>query len=91
MQDEKIEYVQEDDVVGYAIQRSFTDKNLFDVFAVDSNGDFLFCADANLSFEKASALVDAVNQEHFPYVPTPTETVFVKIGGTEKVYNITAK
>jgi hypothetical protein len=86
MQNEDIKRLEEDDVAGYVVQRSFTSHNLFDVFAVDKNGDFLFCADANLSFEKASALVDAVNREHFPYVPTPTELVEIEIQGQQRIF-----
>ena len=78
-------------IAGYIIQRSPTDKFKFNVLAVDNEGDLLFCAASDLPFEKASAMVEVVNQEHFPVVESPTETVFVEIGGESKVYNITAK
>lgn len=78
-------------IAGYIIQRSPTDKFKFNVLAVDNEGDLLFCAASDLTFEKASAMVDVVNNEHFPVVESPTETVFVEIGGISKVYNITSK
>ena len=76
-------------IAGYILLRSPTDKFKFNVMAVDSDGDLLFCAASDLTFEKASAMVEVVNQEHFPVVPSPTEVVFVEIGGESKVYNIT--
>lgn len=78
-------------IAGYIIQRSPTDKFKFNIYAADSNGDLLFCAASDLTFEKASAMVEVVNREHFPVVPSPTEAVFVEIGGESKVYNITSK
>lgn len=78
-------------IAGYIIQRSPMDKFKFNVYATDSDGDLLFCADSDLTFEKASAMVEVVNQEYYPVVPTPTEAVFIEIGGESKVYNITAK
>ena len=77
-------------IAGYIIQRSPTDKFKFNVLAVDNEGDLLFCAASDLPFEKASAMVEVVNQEHYPVVPSPTEAVFVEIGGESKVYNITS-
>lgn len=78
-------------IAGYIIQRSPTDKFKFNVMAVDNEGDFLFIKASDLTFEKASAMVEVVNREHFPVVPSPTEVAFVQIGGESKVYNITAK
>ena len=78
-------------IAGYVIQRSPTSRFLFNVYGVDSDGDYLFCAASDLDFEKATSLVDAVNKEYFPVVESPTETVFVEIGGISKVYNITSK
>lgn len=78
-------------IAGYIIQRSPTDKFKFNIYAVDSDGYLLFCAASDLTFEKASAMVEVVNNEHFPIVPSPTEAVFIEIGGESKVYNITAK
>lgn len=78
-------------IAGYIIQRSPTNRNLFNVYAVSSEDDLLFCAASDLTFEKASAMVEVVNQEYYPVVPSPTEAVFVEIGGESKVYNITTK
>ena len=78
-------------IAGYIIQRSPTNRNLFNVYAVSSSDDLIFCAASDLTFEKASAMVEVVNQEYYPAVPTPTEAVFIEIGGESKVYNITAK
>ena len=77
-------------IAGYIIQRSPASHFKFSVFAVDSDGDYLFCAASDLDFEKATSLVDAVNKEYFPVVPSPTEVAFVEIGGESKVYNITS-
>lgn len=78
-------------IAGYIIQHSPTNRNLFNVYAVPSSDDLLFCAASDLTFEKASAMVEVVNQEYYPVVESPTETVFVEIGGISKVYNITSK
>ena len=78
-------------IAGYILLRSPTDKFKFNVLAVDNEGDLLFCAASDLPFEKASAMVEAINKEFYPVVESPTETVFVEIGGESKVYNVTAK
>lgn len=78
-------------IAGYIIQRSPTDKFKFNIMAVSEDDSPLFCAASDLTFEKASAMVEVVNQEYYPVVPTPTESVFIEIGGESKVYNITAK
>ena len=91
MQNEDIQQINPDEIAGYIIQRSPTSHFLFNVYGVDSAGEYLFCAASDLDFEKATALVDAVNKEYYPVVPSPTEVAFVEIGGESKVYNITAK
>ena len=78
-------------IAGYIIQRSPTDKFKFNVYSVSDDGELLFCVASDLPFEKASAMVEVVNREHYPVVPSPTEAVFVEIGGEPKVYNITSK
>lgn len=78
-------------IAGYILLRSPMDKFKFNVYGVDSEGDLLFCAASDLTFEKASAMVEVVNQEYYPVAPTPTESVFIEIGGESKVYNITSK
>ena len=91
MQNEDIQQIHPDEIAGYIVQRSPASHFKFNAYAVNSNGDYLFCAASDLEFEKATALVDAVNKEYFPVVPTPTEVAFVEIGGESKVYNITTK
>ena len=76
-------------IAGYILLRSPTDKFKFNCYAVDKEGELLFCAASDLNFEKASACIEALNKEFYPVVESPTETVFVEIGGESKVYNIT--
>ena len=78
-------------IAGYILLRSPTDKFKFNCYAVDKEGELLFCAASDLNFEKASACIEALNKEFYPVVESPTETVFVEIGGISKVYNITSK
>ncbi|WP_219729007.1 hypothetical protein, partial [Pseudomonas protegens] len=59
----------------------------FSVFAVDSDGDYLFCAASDLEFEKATALVDAVNKEYFPVVPSPTELVTIQLENEQRIFS----
>ena len=91
MQNEETIQIHPDEIAGYLIKRSPTNKALFNVFAVGDNYEPLFCVENDLSLEEAQQKVDAVNKEYFPVVESPTETVFVEIGGESKVYNITAK
>lgn len=74
-------------IAGYIIQRSPTDKFKFNVYATDFEGDLLFCAASDLTFEKASAMVEVVNQEYFPVVPSPTELVEVEIANQKRIFN----
>ena len=53
-------------IAGYILLRSPTDKFKFNCYAVDSEGDYLFCEASDLDFEKAAALIDAVNKEYYP-------------------------
>ena len=80
-----------EDIAGYIIRRSPTSRLLFNVFCVDRKEELLFCAASDLSAEKAMAVVDALNEQYYPYVLTPTEAALVEVGGVEKVYNITSK
>jgi len=68
-----------EDIAGYIIQRSPTSNFLFNAYAVSQDDELLFCAASDLSFEKATALVEAINQEHYPYVPSPTEQAYEQI------------
>lgn len=74
-------------IAGYIIQRSPTDKFKFNIMAVSAEDEFLFCAASDLTFEKASAMVEVVNQEHFPIVPSPTELVEVEIANQKRIFN----
>lgn len=80
-----------EDIAGYIIRRSPTSRLHYNVYAVDSKDELLFCAESDLSPEKAMAIVDALNEKYYPYVMTPTEVTFIEVGGVEKVYNITAQ
>ena len=80
-----------EDIAGYIIRRSCTSRLLFNVYATDCKDELLFCAASDLSAEKAMAVVDALNEEYYPYVMTPTEATFIEVGGVEKVYNITTR
>ena len=91
VQNEDIQQINPDEIAGYILLRSPTDKFKFNCYAVDKEGDLLFCAAIDLDFEKASACIEAINKEFYPVVPSPTEVAFVEIGGESKVYNITTK
>ncbi len=60
---EELKIIQ-DEIAGYRMQRSLADRNLMNVFAVDSNDDLLACLAVDLTFEQASAIVDALNTEN---------------------------
>ena len=91
MNNEETIQINPDEIAGYVIQRSPASNFLFDVFAVNHQGELMVCVENDLSLEEAQQKVDAVNKEYFPVVESPTETVFVEIGGISKVYNITSK
>ena len=74
-------------IAGYVIQRSPTSRFLFNVYGVDSDGDYLFCAASDLDFEKATSLVDAVNKEYFPVVPSPTELVTIQLENEQRIFS----
>ena len=90
VQNEDIQQINPDEIAGYLIKRSPTDKFKFNVYATDRDNELLFCVASDLDFEKASAWVEAINKEFYPVVPSPTEVAFVEIGGESKVYNITS-
>ena len=91
MQNEGIQQIHPDEIAGYIVMRSPASHFKFNVFAVNSEGELLLCVESDLSFEEATNKVDAINQEYYPVIPSPTEVAFVEIGGESKVYNITAK
>ena len=91
MQNEETINIDPAQITGYILLRSPTDKFKFNVYATDRDNELLFCVASDLDFEKASAWVEAINKEFYPVVESPTETVFVEIGGESKVYNIATK
>ena len=88
VQNEDIQQINPDEIAGYIIQRSPASHFKFSVFAVDSDGDYLFCAASDLEFEKATALVDAVNKEYFPVVPSPTELVTIQLENEQRIFSV---
>ena len=87
MKNEDIQQINPDEIAGYVIQRSLASHFKFSVFAVNSDGDYLFCAASDLEFEKATALVDAVNKEYFPVVPSPTELVTIQLENEQRIFS----
>ena len=88
MNNEDIQQINPDEIAGYIIQRSPASHFKFSVFAVDSDGDFLFCAASDLDFEKATALVDAVNKEYYPVLPTETELVEIQLAEEKRIFKV---
>ena len=87
MQNEDIQQIHPDEIAGYIIQRSPTSHFKFNAYAVNSYGDYLFCAASDLDFEKATRLVDAVNKEYFPVVPSPTELVTIQLENEQRIFS----
>ena len=87
MQNEDIQQINPDEIAGYVIQRSPTNKGLFNVFAVDDNYELLFCVECDLSLEEAQQKVDAVNKEYFPVVPSPTELVTIQLENEQRIFS----
>ena len=88
MQNEDIQQIHPDEIAGYVIQRSPTNKALFNVFAVDDNYEPLFCVENDLSLEEAQQKVDAVNKEYFPVVPTETELVEIQLAEEKRIFKV---
>ncbi len=87
MQNEDIQQIHPDEIAGYLIKQSPTNKALFNVFAVDDNYEPLFCAECDLSLEEAQQKVDAVNKEYFPVVPTETELVEIQLENEQRIFS----
>ena len=87
MQNEDIQQIHPDEIAGYLIKRSPASHFKFRVFAVNSDGDYLFCAASDLDFEMATSLVDAVNKEYFPVVPSPTELVTIQLENEQRIFS----
>ena len=88
MQNEDIQQIHPDEIAGYLIKRSPTNKALFNVFAVDDNYEPLFCVECDLSLEEAQQKVDAVNKEFYPVVPTETELVEIQIAEEKRIFKV---
>lgn len=73
-------------IAGYVIQRSPTNKGFFNVFAVDDNYEPLFCVESGLSREEAQQKAHAVNKEYFPVVPTETELVEIPLAEEKRIF-----
>ncbi len=88
VQNEDIQQIHPDEIAGYLIKRSPTNKALFNVFAVDDNYEPLFCVESDLSLEEAQQKVDAVNKEYFPVVPTETELVEIQLAEEKRIFKV---
>ena len=88
VQNEDIQQINPDEIAGYLIKRSPTNKALFNVFAVDDNYEPLFCVESDLSLEEAQQKVDAVNKEYFPVVPTETELVEIQLAEEKRIFKV---
>ena len=75
-------------IAGYIIQRSPASNFLFDVFAVNQEGELLVCVESDLSLEEAQQKVDAVNKEYFPVVPTETELVEIQLAEEKRIFKV---
>ena len=87
VQNEDIQQIHPDEIAGYLIKRSPTNKALFNVFAVDDNYEPLFCVESDLSLEEAQQKVDAVNKEYFPVLPTETELVEIQLAEEKRIFS----
>ena len=88
VQNEDIQQIHPDEIAGYLIKRSPTNKALFSVFAVDWLYEPLFCVESDLSLEEAQQKVDAVNKEYFPVVPTETELVEIQLAEEKRIFKV---
>ena len=88
VQNEDIQQINPDEIAGYLIKRSPTNKALFNVFAVDDNYEPLFCVESDLSLEEAQQKVDAVNKEYFPVLPTETELVEIQLAEEKRIFKV---
>ena len=87
VQNEDIQQIHPDEIAGYLIKRSPTNKALFNVFAVDDNYEPLFCVESDLSLEEAQQKVDAVNKEYYPVLPTETELVEIQLAEEKRIFS----
>ena len=75
-------------IAGYVFKRSPASHFKFNCYAVDSDGDLLFCLASDLDFEKASSWVDALNREYYPEVLTETELVEIQLAEEKRIFNV---
>ena len=87
MNNEDIQQINPDEIAGYIIQRSPASNFLFDVFAVNHQGELMVCVESDLSLEEAQQKVDAVNKEYFPVVPSPTELVTIQLENEQRIFS----
>ena len=87
VQNEDIQQINPDEIAGYVIQRSPASNFLFDVFAVNHQGELMVCVENDLSLEEAQQKVDAVNKEYFPVVPSPTELVTIQLENEQRIFS----
>ena len=88
VQNEDIQQIHPDEIAGYLIKRSPTDKFKFNVYATDKDNDLLFCAASDLDFDKASAWVEAINKEFYPVMPTETEIVEIQLAEEKRIFKV---
>ena len=88
VQNEDIQQINPDEIAGYIIQRSPASNFLFDVFAVNHQGELMVCVENDLSLEEAQQKVDAVNKEYFPVVPTETELVEIQLAEEKRIFKV---
>ena len=87
VQNEDIQQIHPDEIAGYIIQRSPASNFLFDVFAVNHQGELMVCVENDLSLEEAQQKVDAVNKEYFPVIPSPTELVTIQLENEQRIFS----
>lgn len=75
-------------IAGYILLRSPTDKFKFNCYAVDKEGELLFCVAFDLDFDKASAWIEAINKEFYPVVPSPTELVTIQMDNEQRIFKV---
>ena len=88
VQNEDIQQINPDEIAGYILFRSPTDKFKFNVYATDRDNELLFCVASDLDFEKASAWVEAINKEFHTVVPTETELVEIQLAEEKRIFKV---
>ena len=89
LQNHELDSIRVEDVAGYRIIRSFFNKTLFNVHAVNAKGDLLVCVSADMDFDTASALVETLNAPHeleLLHELQETELVEVKVKAEDRIF-----